>query len=311
VEQVRRRLGQEKISERRACQTLGQPRTTQRYCPRQVDEDRRLIEQMRRLVESYPRYGSARVHQLLTSPAAGVGGWRVNFKRVHRLWKQEHLQVPRKQHKRRRLPGSSQNSCVRYKATRRNHVWGYDFLSERTEDGRQLRLLVVIDEFTRECLAIEVARSFTARDVILMLQYLFAVRGAPEHVRSDNGPEFVAKEVQQWLSRAAVRTLYIQKASPWENGYVESFNGKLRDELLDRELFLSMAEARYVLDEWRLEYNHHRPHGGLGWQTPASFAAKIDDTVAGVFPAATRAEPPFGAAPLTTAQHAKDSPILS
>lgn len=300
------------MSERRACVALGQPRATQRYHPRKIDADRQLIEQMRRLVESYPRHGSERVHQLLTNPDAAVGGgWRVNFKRVHRLWKQEHLQVPRKQRKRRRLPGSSQNSCVRHKATHRNHVWGYDFLAERTEDGRQLRLLVVIDEFTRECLAIEVARSFTARDVILTLQYLFAVRGAPEHVRSDNGPEFVAKEVQQWLSRAAVRTLYIQKASPWENGYVESFNGKLRDELLDRELFLSVAEARYVTDEWRLEYNHHRPHGSLAWQTPASFAAKIDDMTAGVFPAATRAEPPFRAAPFTTAQHAKDSPILS
>ena len=305
---VRRRLGQEKISERRACEALGQPRTTQRYCPRKVDEDRRLIEQMRRLVESYPRRGSERVYQMLIGTP-----WQVNFKRVHRLWKQEHLQVPGKQHKRRRLPapGGSENSCVRYKATHRNHVWSYDFLDERTEDGRRLRLLVVIDEFTRECLAIEVARSFAARDVILTLQYLFAVRGAPEHVRSDNGPEFVAKEVQQWLRRAAVRTLYIQKASPWENGYVESFNGKLRDELLDRELFLSMAEARYVVDEWRLDYNHHRPHSGLEWQTPASFAAKIDDPATGVFPAATRAEPPFRAAPFTTAQHANDSPILS
>jgi transposase InsO family protein len=312
VEIIRRRLGQENISERRACGVLGQPRATQRYHPRKVDADRQLIEQMRRLVESYPRFGSTRIHQRLTNPDAAVGGgWRVNFKRVHRLWKQERLQVPRKQHKRRRLPGSSENSCVRHKATHRNHVWSYDFLTERTEDGRQLRLLVVIDEFTRECLAIEVARSFAARDVILTLQYLFAVRGAPEHVRSDNGPEFVAKEVQQWLGRASVRTLYIQKASPWENGYVESFNGKLRDELLERELFLSMAEARYVVDEWRLEYNHHRPHGSLAWQTPASFAAMIDDKVAGVFPAAPRAEPPFRAAPFTTAQHAKDSPILS
>ncbi len=310
MEKVRRHLGQEKISERRACVALGQPRTTQRYRPRKVDEDRQLIGQMRRLVESYPRFGSARVHQMLVGVGTS-GGWRVNFKRVHRLWKQEHLQVPRKQHKRRRLPGSSEYSCVRHKATHRNHVWSYDFLTERTEDGRQLRLLVVIDEFTRECLAIEVARSFGARDVILTLQYLFAVRGAPEHMRSDNGPEFVAKEVQQWLSRAAVRTLYIQKASPWENGYVESFNGKLRDELLDRELFLSMTEARYVVDEWRLEYNHHRPHGSLAWQTPASFAAMIEGKAAGVFPVAPRAEPPFGAAPLPPAQHAKDSPILS
>ena len=164
------------------------------------------------------------------------------------------MQVPRKQHRRRRLPGGSQNSCVRHRAQRMNHVWSYDFVAERTEDGRQLRLLVVIDEYTRECLAIEVGRSFTARDVINVLQYLFAVRGTPEHLRSDNGPEFVAHSVRRWLDQAGVRTLFIAKGSPWENGYVESFNGKLRDELLNRELFLSLAEARWVIDRWRLDY---------------------------------------------------------
>ena len=139
---------------------------------------------------------------------------------------------------------------------------------------------------------------------MLTLQYLFAVRGAPEHVRSDNGPEFIANELQRWLERADVRTLYIQKASPWENGYVESFNGKLRDELLDRELFLSVPEARYVLDEWRVEYNHRRPHSGLGWQTPAAYAATLVDRQAGVFPTASRVESPVGAAPLLPTQHA-------
>lgn len=213
----------------------------------------------------------------------------MNFKRLHRLWKREHLQVPRRQRKRRRLPGSSANSCVRHRATHPNHVWSYDFLADRTEDGRQLKLLVVIDEFTRECLAIEVGRTFTAREVILTLQYLFAVRGAPEHIRSDNGPEFIAKEIRRWLDRASVGTLYIRKASPWENGYVESFNGKLRDELLNRELFLSLPEARYVLDAWRTEYNHHRPHSGLKWQTPAAFAASL-------------AGPPVGAPPLPSDQ---------
>jgi hypothetical protein len=183
-------------------------------------------------------------------------------------------------------------------------VWSYDFLTERTEDGRQLRILVVIDEFTRECLAIEVARSFTARDVIMTLQYLFAVRGAPEHLRSDNGPEFVAKEIQEWLARACVRTLYIQKASPWENGYVESFNGRLRDELLDRELFLSLPEARVVLDQWRMDYNHRRPHGGLKWLTPAAFVAGLDDTASGVVPAASRGVSPVGAMPLPPTHHA-------
>ena len=221
-----------------------------------------MLGVMRKIVETFPRNGCERTHQLLTAPDA-FGGWKVNFKRVHRIWKEEHMQVPRKQRKRRRLPGSSANGCVRRRALHRNHVWSYDFLTERTEDGRQLRIRVVIDEFTRECLAIEVARLFTARDVIMTLQYLFAVRGAPEHLRSDNGPEFVAKEIQEWLARACVRTLYIQKASPWENGYVESFNGRLRDELLDRELFLSLPEARVVLDQWRMDYNHRRPHGGL------------------------------------------------
>jgi len=256
--------------------------------------DRRLLEAMRWLVEAYQRYGSERVHEVLLGT-----GWHVNFKRVHRLWKQEHLQVPRKQHRRRRLPGSSTNSCVRHKAGHANHVWSYDFLTDRTEDGRQLKLLVVIDEFTRECLAIEVGRTFTARDVILTLQYLFAVRGAPGHLRSDNGPEFVAQEIQRWLDRASVDTLYVQKASPWENGYVESFNGKLRDELLNRELFLSLPEARYVLDEWRHEYNQRRPHSGLNWRTPAGFAAAL-------------AGPPVGAPPLPPAQPTSHyQPILS
>ena len=294
MDKVRRRLGQDRVSERRACKTLGQARSTQRYRPKRPDQDRQLLEEMRRLVERYPRYGSERVHQLLLGT-----GWRVNFKRVHRLWKRERLQVPRKQHKRRRLPGVSANGCVRHKARHPNHVWSYDFLADRTEDGRQLKLLAVIDEYTRECLAIEAARTFRARDVQLTLQYLFALRGAPEHIRSDNGPEFVAKEIRRWLGQASVDTLYIQKGSPWENGYVESFNGKLRDELLNRELLLSLPEARYVLDEWREEYNERRPHSGLNWRTPTAFAESL-------------AGPPVGAPPLPTAQPAhRPQPILS
>ena len=265
---------------------------------------------MRRIVDARPRFGCERVHPELVKL-----GWSVGFDRVHRLWKQEHMQVPTKQRRRRRIQGSggSHNSCVRYKPLRRNHVWSYDFVSERTEDGRQVKLLIVIDEFTRECLGIEPARSFKARDVIGLLQYLFAVRGAPVHIRSDNGPEFVAKEVQRWLGRAQVRTLYIKKASPWENGYVESFNGKLRDELLNGELFLSLAEARYVLDEWRLDYNHRRHHSSLNWQTPAAYAAGLhDDKADGVFPSAVLADPPVGATPLPTAQPATTPPpILS
>jgi transposase InsO family protein len=223
---------------------------------------------MRRVARRRPRFGSPRVHQTLVAT-----GWRVNHKRVHRLWKQESMQVPRKQHRKRRLTGCSENSCVRHRAERINHVWSYDFVADRTEDGRQLKMLVVIDEFTRECLAIEVARSFTAADVVGVLQYLFAVRGTPEHIRSDNGPEFVAKAVVRWLQQADIGTLFIAKGSPWENGYVESFNGKLRDELLNRELFLSLEEARWVIDRWRLDDNHHRPHSALEYHTPAAFAA--------------------------------------
>jgi len=292
VQSVRCRLGEDKISERRACRALGQPRGTQRYRPKRPDMDRGLLEEMRRLVKAWPRHGSERVHELLVGT-----GWCVNFKRVHRLWKQEYMQVPRRQRKRRRLPGRSADGCVRYQATHANHVWSYDFLADRTEDGRQLKLLVVIDEFTRECLALEVGRSFTARGVMLTLQYLFAVRGTPEQIRSDNGPEFIAKEIQRWLKDAEVGTLYIQKASPWENGYVESFNSRLRDELLNRELFLSLPEARYVLDEWRVQYNNDRIHGGLNWMTPAAFAASLSG-------------PPVGASPLPPAQTIHQ-PILS
>lgn len=230
--------------------------------------DRSLLEAMRQIADSRPRFGCERVHPLLVE-----SGWSVGFDRVHRLWKQNHMQVPIKQHKKRRLTGNSDQGIVRYKAEHMNHVWSYDFIADRTEDGKQLKILVVIDEYTRECLALEADRHFTAKDVIRTLNYLFAVRGVPQHIRSDNGPEFVARSIRQWLDRAAVKTLYISKGSPWENGFVESFNGRLRDELLNRELFLSLSEARYVLDEWRLDYNHHRPHGSLGYVAPAKFAS--------------------------------------
>ena len=184
---------------------------------------------------------------------------------------------PTKTTRKRRFLGGSENGCVRARARYKNHVWSYDFVTDRTEDGRQLRLLVVIDEYTRECLEIEVGRSFTAQDVMGVLQYLFAVRGTPEHIRSDNlgndtGPEFVSKVICRWLKQADVKTLFIAKGSPWENGYVESFNGTLRDELLNREIFLSFVEACWVIDRWRLDYNHHRIHSSLDYQTPAAYA---------------------------------------
>jgi len=250
---------------------LGQSRSTQRYARHRPSDEAQLLAEMRRIAGRRPRFGSPRIHAELLRR-----GWRVNHKRVERLWREGGMQVPKKQCKRRRSSpcGGSENSCVRKRPLRPNHVWSYDFVEDRTERGRKLRMLVVLDEFTRESLAIEVAWSFTAERVVQALQYLFAVRGAPEHLRSDNGPEFVAHAVTRWLDRAGVQTLFIAKGSPWENGYVESFNSRFRDELLDRELFLGLADARWVVDRWRLDYNHRRPHSSLGYDTPAAFAAR-------------------------------------
>jgi putative transposase len=275
VREVRCRLGPEKVSERRACRVLGQHRGTQRYTSRRPADEQKLLAEMRRIARKRPRFGSPRMYRELRRL-----DWRVNHKRVERLWREEGMQVPKKQHKRRRLAcGGSQNSCVRHRALRPNHVWSYDFVTDQTEDGRYLKMLVVIDEFTRESLAIEVARSFPARQVIEVLQYLLAVRATPEFIRSDNGPEFVAREVTRWLDRAGVKTLFIAKGSPWENGYVESFNSRLRDELLDRELFIGLDDARWVVDRWRLDYNQHRPHSALDYVTPAQFAARCSSSV--------------------------------
>jgi putative transposase len=269
VREVRCRLGPEQVSERRACRVLGQPRGTQRYARCRPADEEKLLSEMRRIARRRPRFGSPRMYRELRQR-----DWPVNHKRVERLWRDEGMQVPKKQQKRRRLStGGSENSCVRHRSLRPNHVWSYDFVADRTEDGRQLKMLVVIDEFTRESLAIEVARSFRAKQVVEVLQYVFSVRGTPEFIRSDNGPEFVAREVRRWLARAGVKTLFIAKGSPWENGYVESFNSRLRDEMLDRELFLGLEDARWVIDRWQLDYNHQRMHSALNYQTPAAFAA--------------------------------------
>ena len=196
----------------------------------------------------------------------------MNVKHVHRIWKSEGLQIRKKQRKRRRF-GNSGNACNRHKAEHKDHVWSYDFVSERTEKGGRLRMLNVVDEFTRECLTIEAARNFVGKKVIEVLKELFAIRGRPKFIRSDNGPEFACHAVKKWLKDSNVGSLFIEPGSPWENGYIESFNGKLRDECLDGELFLSLAEAKYIVDRWRMDYNHHRPHSMLDWMTPATFAA--------------------------------------
>jgi transposase InsO family protein len=256
------------VSERRACRVIGQSRSSQRYRAREPDKDRALRQRLRELSRRYPRYGYRRMWALLQRE-----GWPVNRKKVHRLCREEGLKVVRRQRKRRRL-GSSENGCTRLRATRKNHVWSYDFLIDQTEDGRQLKLLPVVDEFTRETHAIVVERSITSEDVIDLLAYLFSVHGEPEFIRSDNGPEFIAHAVKGWLASSGVRTLYIEPGSPWQNAYSESFNSRFRDELLDRETFTSLTEAQVLVERYRVEHNHVRPHSSLGYRTPAQFAAE-------------------------------------
>jgi transposase InsO family protein len=215
------------------------------------------------LASQYGRYGYRRVTALLRAE-----GWRINHKRVERIWRREGLKVPQKQPPRRRL-WLADGSCVRLRPQHLNHVWAYDFVATRTEDGRPVKLLTIVDEFTRECLAIEVARRLRSDDVLFCLAELFVHRGLPEYIRSDNGPEFAAKAVRHWLNRVGVRTLFIEPGSPWENGYVESFNGKLRDELLNRELFATRWEVQVLVERWRRHYNQVRPHRALGLRPPA------------------------------------------
>ncbi len=251
------------VSERRACRVLGQPRTTQRYERCVADDEALLAERVVSLASEYGRYGYRRVTALL-----GSEGWRVNHKRVERIWRQEGLRVPKKQPKRKRL-WLADGSCVRLRPEHRDHVWSYDFVFERTVDGKPLKLLTMLDEYSRKCLAIEVGRKLSSEDVLRVLGRLFVQRGIPSHIRSDNGSEFTAVAVREWLERLSVQTLFIEPGSPWGNGYIESFNGKLRDELLNGEIFTSLHEARILIEAWRREYNGVRPHSSLGYRPPA------------------------------------------
>ena len=244
--------------ERRACRVLGQSRSTQCREPHVADDEPRLVRRMITLAMQYGRYGYCRITALLRSE-----GWVVNHKRTERPWRREGLKVPRRQPKRGRL-WLVDGSCVRLRPQRRDHVWSYDFVFSRTHDGRPLRMLTLIDEFTRECLAIDVARRLTSENVLEHLSDLFIQRGTPEFIRSDNGPEFTYHRVRDWLGHVGVRTLFIEPASPWENGFIESFNGKLRDELLNVELFDTLLEARVLIERWRKHYNTIRPHSSLG-----------------------------------------------
>jgi len=192
----------------------------------------------------------------------------VNHKRVERIWRKEGLKVPKKQPKRARL-WLNDGSCIRLRPEYKDHVWSYDFMIDRTTNGKAFKILNIIDEYTRKCLAILIARKIKKQDVIDLLFYLFIIRGIPEHIRSDNGSEFTAKAVRKWLEKLGVKTLFIEPGSPWENGYIESFNGKLRDELLDREIFTTLEEAKVLIEQWRREYNQVRPHSSLGYRPPA------------------------------------------
>jgi putative transposase len=222
---------------------------------------------MLELVRERPRFGYRRMWALLVQE-----GWRVNRKRIHRLWRKEGLKVPQKQRKKRRL-GTSQNACHRRRAEFKDHVWCWDFIFDRTAAGTSLKWLSIIDEYTRECLALKVDRSITSEDVLDTLAERFAMRGVPRHIRSDNGPEFIAQAIRRWTKRLGMETLYIEPGAPWENGYAESFHGKLRDELLAREVFDSVRDARRLAALWREDYNHRRPHSALGYRTPVAFAA--------------------------------------
>lgn len=229
----------------------------------------RVIE----LACAYGRYGYRRITALLRQE-----GFYVNHKRVERIWRQKGLKVPQKQPKRGRL-WLNDGSCVRHRAEYPNHLWSYDFALERTHDGRPIRIFTVIDEYTRECLAVDVARRLTSEDVLYQLGQLFIKRGIPAYVRSDNGSEFTAKVVREWLTRLGIQTLFIEPGSPWENGYVESFIGKLRDELLNGEIFYTLNEARVLIEDWRQHYNTIRPHSSLGYRPPAPEAIKIQNNL--------------------------------
>jgi putative transposase len=266
------------VSERRACRVVGQPRTSQRYLARPRDDEAALVKRMFELVRQRPRFGYRRIAALLRKEF-----WRASATRIYRLWRREGLKVPNKKRKRRRL-GKSENGCHRRCAEFKDHVWCWDFVFDHTTSGSTLKWLSIVDEYTRECLCLKVDRSITSEDVIDTLAELFAMRGVPKHIRSDNGPEFIAHAIQRWTKQLEIDTLYIEPGSPWENGFAESFHSRLRDEFLAPEVFESLVAARKLTVAWRNDYNHYRPHSSLGYVTPIEFAARC---VASVRPTAS------------------------
>ena len=256
------------VSERRACTVTGQHRSTQRYAPKVRSEEGVLLAAMTRLVKGNPRSGCRMITAFLRAD-----GWRVNYKRVHRLWKREGFKVPRKVRKKRAV-GDSSNACDKRIATAKNDVWTWDFIHDRLVDGRALKSLVIVDEYTRECLALDMRRSFSGSDVVDVLAQLMGARGVPKHIRSDNGSEFIAKEVKIWLEKLHVEALYIEPGAPWQNGYIESFNGRVRDEFLEMNYFTTVNEARQLAQIWKEHYNTKRPHSSLNYTPPQTFAER-------------------------------------
>lgn len=252
-----------RVSQRIACRVAGQPRATQRYQAIPRADESALTHAVVELANLYGRYGYRTVTGLLQ-----LQGWDIQQGRVWRIWKAEGLKVPHKQKPRGRLL-LNDGSCIRLRPQYRNHVWNYDFVSCQTHDGRKFRVLVLLDEHTRECLSLVVARHIKAMDVLEALSVQMISRGVPAYIRSDNGPEFVAIALRQWLAKIGVQTAYIEPGSPWENGYCESFNGKFRDQFLNGEIFYSLKEAMILIERWRYHYNHIRPHSSLGFKPPA------------------------------------------
>jgi len=257
------------LSERRACEIAGQHRSTQRHEPVAAADDEALRRRLRRLAATKPRWGYRRAHgHLLTE------GWSVNRKRIQRIWREEGLRVPARKRKRRRLGISTAEGADRLTACRPDHVWALDFQHDATTDGRELKFLNIVDEFTREALAIEVERTIDADETVAILERLVAERGlAPENLRSDNGPELTARALAEWCQAACTATAYIDPGSPWQNPWVESFNARLRDELLDVEEFSTLTEAQVLADDYRTDYNANHPHSALAMMAPARFAA--------------------------------------
>ena len=266
---VAKLITRHRVSERRACRVVGQPRATQRYCPKLRDRDTALRRRLVELAGEHPRYGYRRMTVLLRGE-----GWAVNPKRIYRLWRAEGLRVPQRRREW-RAPGEAKNGCHAQPAKAPNDVWAYDFLSDQTTDGRTLRVFAVVDEFTRRALALVPARRFPGTKVVDVLADLVHCHGAPRAIRSDNGPELVSKAVRGYLESLDIGALFVAPGAPWQNGYAETFNARFRDELLDRELLGSLVEARVVLEAYRREYNDDRPHSTLGYLTPNEYTRRI------------------------------------